>query len=415
MKITKVLIIGLILTLTHLNGYNTVYAAGRGRETLVSLSFENADIRTVLRTFARLGSVNIVASQKVSGTITIQLEHVPWNLAFQTVLRVHGLTAVEEKDVIGVMTMEENKTQREIIGLETKVLRIRYGKASKMENSVSSMLTERGKVKIDERTNSLVVTDVPEALSRVTNLVNNIDTPTPQVMIEAKIVEIDHKIVEQLGVQWRTVNKSNSKTICEGGVSAPIPAAADFLFGTLLSTSIEPNVNVSMDLQTAISMLESQDKARILSQPKIAVMDNEEAMILSGKKIPIITLDRSGNRIIEFYDVALKLTVTPHINPEDQIVLDLHPEVSDVASEATPGGEVIILAQEARTTLLVDNNQTAVIGGIIREKTGTITTGVPYLSRIPLLGRLFKSVSKSISKTDLLILVTPSVIPVSQK
>ncbi|MDD5530339.1 MAG: secretin N-terminal domain-containing protein [bacterium] len=406
MKIIKICIIGLTLTLLTITG-NKIYAAER--QTLVSLSFENADIRTVLRTFSRLGNVNIVASEKVAGTITIQLAGVPWDRAFQTVLRVHGLTAVEDKDIIGVMTMEESKNQREIMGLETRILRVKYAKASKIESSISSMLTERGKAKTDERSNSLIITDVPEAIYRAEKLINEVDIPTPQVMIEAKIVEIDHKVIDQMGIEWRTggiIGTGSINSYINGGVKALTPKAGDIVFGTLIK---------DLSIGATITMLETQDKAHILSQPRIAVMDNEEAMILSGKKIPIITLDRAGNKLIEFYDVALKFTVTPHINPDNQIVLELHPEVSDISSEATSDQGIIILAQEAKTTLMVNNNQTAVIGGIIKEKKGTIISGVPFLCRIPLLGRLFKSVATSTNTTDLLIFVTPTIIPIETK
>ncbi|MDD2889591.1 MAG: secretin N-terminal domain-containing protein [bacterium] len=406
MKIIKICILGLTLTLLTIAG-NKIYAAER--QTLVSLSFENADIRTVLRTFSRLGNVNIVASEKVAGTITIQLAGVPWDRAFQTVLRVHGLTAVEDKDIIGVMTMEESKNQREIMGLETRILRVKYAKASKIESSISSMLTERGKAKTDERSNSLIITDVPEAIYRAEKLINEVDIPTPQVMIEAKIVEIDHKIVDQMGIAWKTggiIPTGDINSSLAGEVKALTPLAGQVTFGTMLK---------DLSIGALITMLETQDKAHILSQPKIAVMDNEEAMILSGKKIPIITLDRAGNKLIEFYDVALKFTVTPHINPDNQIVLELHPEVSDISSEATSDQGIIILAQEAKTTLMVNNNQTAVIGGIIKEKTGKIVSGVPFLCRIPLLGRLFKSVADSKNTTDLIIFVTPTIIPIEKK
>ncbi|MDI6839940.1 MAG: secretin N-terminal domain-containing protein [bacterium] len=394
-----ILMLGLIVS--------TLSLAQQERERLISLSFENADVRTVLRTFAELGKVNIVASEKVSGRVTLRLEDVPWEQAFQTVLQVHGLTAVEQKGIIGVITMEESEEQKRIIPLETKILRIKYAKASSIENAISPMLTERGKSKVDERTNSLIICDIPTTVSNIERFVDKIDTPTPQVMIEAKIVEVDYKAARELGIEWRAkFTEPTVETHVEGGVTAPITGVSDIIFGTLLS---------GVNLEAKLLMLESKDKARILSQPKVAVIDNEEAMILSGKKIPIITLDRAGNQIIQFYDVALKLTVKPHINPENQVVLDLHPEVSDLSSEATVAGGVIILSSEANTSLMVNDGQTVVIGGIVREKTGEVIRGVPIISSIPLIGRLFKSKSKTQSKSELLVFVTPHIIPVEKK
>jgi type IV pilus assembly protein PilQ len=377
------------------------------RQRAISLSFENADLHTVLRTFARLGGVNIVSSEAVSGRVTLDLRAVPWEQAFETLLRVHGLTSVEEEGIIGVMTMEESEQQTRIIPVETKIYQIKYAQAAAMEFAISSVLTERGKSKVDVRTASLIVTDIPNALAGVESLIESIDVPTRQVMIEAKIVEIDYKWGQELGIKWRTGSAEPTEdTYLDGGVDAPVTELGRFLYGTLLS---------GIEINAILSMLESEDKAHILSQPKIAVMDNQEAMVMSGKKIPVITLDMAGNKIMKFYDVALKLTVTPHINAENQIVLELYPEVSDISAEATPGGEVILLTDAAKTTLMVDDGETAVIGGVLREKEGEITRGIPILCKIPLLGRLFKSKAKSKYKSELLVFVTPHIIPVQKK
>jgi len=388
-------------------GIESLLLAQSTEEQHVSLSFENADIRTVLRTFAELGKVNIVTSEKVSGRVNLRLTDVPWEQAFQTVLRVYGLTSVQEKGIIGVMTMEESEEQKRVIPVETKIFRIKYAKAVSIETAVSPMLTERGKSKVDERTNSLIVTDIPNAINSIEAFIDKIDTPTPQVMIEAKIVEVDIKSARELGIEWRAdFREPTVDTRIGGGVSTPVAGVGELVFGTLLS---------GIDLEAKLSMLESKNKAHILSQPKIAVVDNKEAMILSGKKVPIITLDRAGNEIIQFYDVALKLTVTPHINPENQVLLDLHPEVSDLSSEATVAGGIIILTSEANTSLMVNDGQTAVIGGVMKTKTGEVVRGVPILSSIPLLGRLFKSKSKSDEKSEIMVFVTPHIIPVEKK
>ncbi len=381
---------------------------GVQRNRLISLSFENADIHTVLRTFAKLGGVNVVASEEVTGKVTLQLKSVPWEQAFQTLLRVHGLTSVEEKGIIGVMTMEESEKQKRIIPLETRIFRIKYAKAKKLETTISSMLTERGKIKTNERTSSLIITDIPDLLDEIETLIDIIDTPTAQVMIEAKIVEIDYKAGRELGIDWWAGDEENpaKDTYYGGGVKTPIAEKGKFVFGTLLD---------GIKIEAKLSMLESQDKANILSQPKIAVMDNEEAMVLSGKKIPIITLDRAGNKIIKFYDVALKLTVTPHINPENQVMLEINPVISDLSSEATVDGGIIILTSEVQTILMVNDGQTAVIAGVIKEKESKVIRGVPILSKIPLIGRLFKSVSKSKDKTELMVFVTPHIIPMEKK
>jgi len=226
---------------------------------------------------------------------------------------------------------------------------------------------------------------------------------------QAKIVEVDVRAARELGIKWRAGNLGfpTVATHAGGNVTVPVGApSATFVFSTLKSLA---------SIDATLSMLEERRKARILSEPRVAVADNEEAMILSGKKVPVITLDFAGNKIIRFYDVALKLTVTPHINPERQIMMELHPEVSDLSSEATVQGGVIILANEVRTKLMVKEGETAVIGGILRTKESTIRKGVPILSHIPLLGNLFKYTSRSRNKTELIIFITPTIVPVEKQ
>lgn len=397
----KVIIVGLIFLVFIGNAFGE-------RKKPITLRFENADIRTVLHAFAELGNVNIVTSEKVRGKISLNLKKVPWDLAFKTVLEVHGLAAVEREGMIGVMTMEEFEAKKRLVELETRVFHIKYAKASNVQAVIREMLSDRGRSEVDTRTNSLIITDIPTNIPKLKTLIDTIDTPTPQVMIQAKIVEVDFKAAKELGIKWMAGNL-NVPTVDKhvgGRVDVPVGTpAAQFAFGILTSL---------VDIDGVLSMLERKNKAQILSEPKVAVADNEEAMILSGKKIPIITLDIAGNRIIKFYDVALKLTVTPHINPENQIMMELHPEVSDLSGEATVAGGVIILANEVKTKLMVKEGETAVIGGIIRSKKNKIKSGVPILSSIPILGRLFRYTSESIDKTEIMIFVTPTIIPATR-
>lgn len=168
-----------------------------------------------------------------------------------------------------------------------------------------------------------------------------------------------------------------------------------------------------MNLNAIIEALEEDDKAHVLSKPSVLIADNEQAIILSGKRIPITTLDRSGNLVTTFYDVAVKLTVTPHINPNKQIMMELTPEVSDLSSEATVSGGIIILTSSVTTKLLVNNGDTAVMGGVIRSKEDKLERHVPLLHAIPLLGHLFSYTSTSVDKTEIMVFVTPKIVPVN--
>jgi type IV pilus assembly protein PilQ len=379
--------------------------AERGKP--VTLRFKDADIRTVIQTFAELGDVNIVVSENVRGTISLNLRGVSWDDAFKTLLQVHGLGAIEKEGMIGVMTMEEFEERRKMVELETEVLRIKYADARGIVGVVREMVSERGAMNVDTRTNSLIVTDIPSNMPKLKALIGTIDTPTPQVMIEARIVEVDHKLLRETGIRWLAGDLDVPTRDTHFGAEMDATAAApfSFTFGTL---------QAGIDIDALISLLESKDKARILSEPKVAVADNEEAMILSGKKIPIVTLDIAGNKIIRFYDVALKLTVRPHINPKKEIVMELRPVVSDLSSEATVEGGIIILSNEVNTKLRVSDGETAVIGGIIKKKESSVEKGIPFLSSIPLLGRLFKYKSKSKNDVEIMIFVTPRIIPLRE-
>lgn len=382
------------------------YSLYAERDRPVTLKFKNADIRTVIQTFADLGDVNIVVSENVRGTISLNLKDVPWEDAFRIVLQVHGLSAVEEeRGMIGVMTMEEFDERRKMVDLETHVFRIQYADARDIMSVVREMMSERGGINVDRRTNSLIVTDIPSNIPKLRTLLETIDSPTPQVMIEAKIVEIDHKLLRETGIKWFVGDLDDPAKDTHFGGALDARASASpfsFTFGTLQK---------GIDIDAFLDLLESRDQAKILSEPKVAVADNEEAMILSGKKVPVITLDMAGNRIIRFYDVALKFTVRPHINPNDEIVMELHPEVSDLSGEATVEGGIIILSNEVTTKLRVLSGETAVIGGIIRERGSKLEKGIPFLSSIPLLGRLFKYSSTSKDEVEIVIFVTPKIIP----
>ncbi|MDO9575497.1 MAG: type IV pilus secretin PilQ [bacterium] len=375
----------------------------------VTLRFKNADIRTVIETFADLGGVNIVVSENVKGTISLNLRKVSWDDAFKTVLQVHGLASVEEEGMIGVMTMEEFEARRKMVDLETNVFRIKYADAQGIMGVVEKMLSERGGINVDTRTNSIIVTDVPSNIPKLEALIDIVDTPTPQVMIEARIVEVDHKVLREMGIRWQAenVNVPTQDTHFGAKVNVGLEGAPfSFTFGTL---------QAGIDIDGMLGLLESKDKARILSEPRVAVADNEEAMILSGKKVPVITLDFAGNQIVRFYDVAIKLTVRPHINPKNEIVMELHPEVSDLSSEATVQGGIIMLSSEVITKLRVRDGETAVIGGIVKTRESTVERGIPILSSIPLLGRLFKYKSTSKDNVEIMIFVTPRIIPVLEE
>ncbi|MFH1011772.1 MAG: type II and III secretion system protein, partial [bacterium] len=210
---------------------------------------------------------------------------------------------------------------------------------------------------------------------------------------------------QELGIDWSLGNLDNPLQPTKAGVEVDLGISkptGSFTLGRLQK---------GMALDAVLKTLEEDGRADVLSQPSVLISDNETATILSGKKIPINTVDQAGNIVTEFYDVAVKLQVTPHINPNNQVLMDLHPEVSDLSGEATVSGGIIILTSEIMTKLLVDDGQTVVIGGVLRSKKDNLERRIPLLHAIPLVGRIFIYTSTTHDKTEIMIFVTPRVIP----
>ena len=401
-------LIGLLLIIIVIHAAITpVFAQRSGYgEGLISMNIEGAEIRSVLRTFSEFSGMNIIAGSDVKGTVTVLLHNVPWRQALDNVLKINDFVAVEEKGIIRIATLNDIQNAEKMIELETEVYQVNFARAEEIRNIVNEMLTERGMCQIDSRTNSLVVTDIPRVINSVDFLVDTLDLQTDQVMIYAKIAEVETKIVREIGIDWTVGNLENplTPTQVQGEVAlTPAEYSGRFTFGRLQE---------GLNLNAVVDALEEEDKADILSEPSVLISDNEQAVILSGKRIPITTLDQAGNLVTTFYDVAVKLTVTPHINPNKQIMMELTPEVSDLSSEATVAGGIIILTSSVTTKLMVNNGETAVIGGVIRSKESKLERRVPLLHAIPLLGHLFRYSATNTDNTEIVIFVTPKIVPV---
>ncbi len=371
----------------------------------ISLNVEEADIRTVLRSISEFSGMNIVAGSEVKGPVTVLLHDVPWRDALDNVLKMNDFVAFESEGIIRVSTHKDFDVARKTENLTTKVYQIEYARADRLQDVVVKLLSERGKAQADIRANSLIVSDIPLVVQSMDSIIHTLDRPTAQVLIESKFVEVDIIASREIGVNWTAGNLNNpvANTRAGGQVDLGLQnPGGSFTFGRLQN---------GVDVTAAISALELNRKASILSQPSVLINDNEQAVILSGKRIPINILDKSGNLVTQFFDVAVKLTVTPHINPNNEVLMALNPEVSDLSGESTVSGGIIILTSEVKTNLLVKDGETVVIGGVIRSKDGLLEKRVPLLHAIPLFGRLFSYTAKTIDKTEILVFVTPHVIP----
>lgn len=376
-----------------------------GYERRISMNVEQADIRTVLRSIAEFSGTNIVAGSEVTGPVTVLLNNVPWREALDNVLRINDFVAVEEKGVIRVTTHKDIASAATLQSLTTNIYKIKYARAETLKKTLTKLLTERGKIESDTRANTLIITDIPTTIESMNSIVDQLDQPTAQVLVEAKIVQVDASRSRELGVSWTVGNLNNPTANTKGSASVDLGInnpTGSFTFGKLQN---------GIDMMGTLSALEEDNAAEVLSQPSVLINDNESAQITSGKRIPINRLDQSGNIVTEFYDVAVKLNVTPHINPNNEVLMTLNPEVADLSGEATVAGGIIILTSEVKTTLLVKDGETVVIGGVIRSKEGTLNRRVPLLHAIPLFGRLFDYEVETSDKSEILVFVTPHVIP----
>ena len=382
---------------------------------LISIDLQGADIHTVLRSLSEASGRNIVANSNVSGSVRLKLTDVPWETALDVVLKTQGLGSIEEGEIIRVAPLKElrqeeidrqtsERKQEDLASLATEVVTVNFANAKELGTTVQGRLTQRGNIVVDERTNSLIITDVPENIRRISELVEELDAPSTQVEIVAKLVDIDVSAIEELGVSWGVKNIHNT----DQGISGNIGSA------TVLTDPVgTANVGIlrtGAELDVAIQALASANRAAIISNPKITTLNNREARILVGKEIPLIVRDQAGNAITELKKIGIELRVSPHINKGDLVTLDLKPTVSDLASLSSSQGGVIINTTEADTRVQVRNGQTAVIGGLIRTNETEFERGIPYLKDIPILGALFRSTSRAESQRELVIFVTPRII-----
>ena len=383
----------------------------------ITIDVVDADIRTVMRSIADVSGMNIVIPESYQGTVTARLRNIGWRDALRAVLDSQDLMAtMSGSNTLRVMRREDfyneinqmavSEAERENLqDLLTEVFIIRYAQAEDVQSATQSVLSERGQISVDNRTNSLIVSDIPRKLNEIGRLLPILDSPTAQVMIEAKLVEIDASASREFGIDWSAGNLGRSDNLTHGGIETNLGVGAptgSVQFGHITNL---------LDLNATISYLESENQAHILSEPRIAICDNMTGRVLSGKQVPLTLQDADGNSYVQLYDVGVSLEVTPHINADNNVTLELHPIVSDLSGESTANEQPIILTQEANTTLMIDDGATAVIGGIMRSKTTTVENKVPILGHIPLLGDwLFTYTSQTEESSELVIFVTPHII-----
>jgi type IV pilus assembly protein PilQ len=399
-----------------------------------SLDVEGADIRTVVRAIAEFSGRNIIVGNNVKGTVKVSLRNVGWQEALRSVLRSNGLDYTEDNGILRVDDMSKlqqemvereaaRSRQQELVPLETRIIKLNYANASEMATALQSSLSKRGSIQVEKRTNSLIVSDLDDRLSRVEKMAIELDSTTPQVEITAKLVDVDAEALRDLGIEWNvgpTVNGTDGEFF-PGGVGPTPPGYVNPGGDKQNAAGVEHNTGIADPatritygiskswgfVEAQLQALEQNRKANIISNPRITTVDNREAKILVGQKIPLIVQDVAGNPVSQLQTIGIQLRVTPHLTSDKKIIMDLHPEVSDLSTQSTVQGGVIINTSEADTRVMVDDGQTAVIGGLIRTNESTVRRGVPLLKDMPLVGWMFRSDSSTRQNRELIIFVTP--------
>ncbi|MEW5702488.1 MAG: type IV pilus secretin PilQ [Candidatus Zixiibacteriota bacterium] len=387
-----------------------------GSEPIKNINFQNADVRSVLNFLAEYGGVNLVAAPNVQGQVTLNLKNVEWRQALEILARTYNLKVVEEEGFLRVVQLTDylrdqadlerhNSEQRQLVDLETQLFNIKNANAKDMVKPLRSLTSTRGKVDVDERTNTLLVSDEPGNLTRIEKFVAELDRETRQVKISAKLLEVSSDFVDELGISWSGTGDGRDKRGYEyhnelktDGAERVLTPYGQYKF------SFMPN---GWNLDATISALVSSGKGKVVAHPEITTVDNKEARIQVGQKVPIKQFSASGDVVITFEEVGTILRVTPHITSENRILLYMKPERSNfLFAEAG----VIINTNNAETNVVVENGQTAVIGGLTTQDEVVTTTGIPVLKDVPLLGALFRYKKTSNESRDLVIFVTPTIV-----
>lgn len=416
----------------------------------ISLSLKDADVKDVLRVFHDISKMNIVVHPSVQGKVTVDLENVPWDQAMDIILKNNGLDYIYENNVIWVAPAAEiarkfadvQRLQRERLNSEEPVTftkRLSYAKAGTMVNIARRFMTERGNIIIDDRTNTMIIEEVPSKKDSLIRLIDSLDTATPQVLIEARIVETSIKWDQSFGIiwsgNWYTGMDSSGKVITtHGGTSGtgggnlyalhnfrnttgfPNYGQGDFAVTLPPSASngfidlVLGNTTGSFFLDVRLAAMENSGRGRILSAPRIVTQDNEKASIESGRQIPI-RIATSDKLSVVFVNATLKLDVTPQISADGNVnmTVDITNDSVDFSNQE-PGQPPPIIKKEAKTVLKVRDGATAVIGGVFVTNEGISQSGLPFLSKIPVLGWLFKNRTKSRTNEELLIFLTPKIV-----
>ncbi len=418
----------------------------------ITVTWDSASIADVMTGFARFSGKSIILGSEVSAMIQAEINNQPWDVAFQAILEAHGLIATEDvPGIIKVESLARRAAADSTEPLQTRLIPVNFARADALRTSIAPILTSRGNVVADLASNTLIVIDVESRIESVEELVAQLDRPTPQVSIQAKLIFVNRTDIEDLGVQYdlgtrdaffnRLVQRPDPSTAepvdtdgdgipdalvptetfspeetivtLGGNALAAIANAGDALPKAALELIFSTAIG-NFDLTTFVSALQEVSLADLQAEPLITTSDNTAASILVGERTPIRTIDvgaQTGTPVatVSFEETGIKLQVTPHVTNTRQILLQIHAENSSIEAAAADIG-FTLATQEATSEILVRDGETAVIAGLTVTQITVAKSGIPYLVDLPLIGRLFGFSTRREERRDLLILVTPHII-----
>jgi type IV pilus assembly protein PilQ len=415
-------------------------AVGQYSGRAISLNFQDIPVRTVLQIIADYNGFNLVTSDSVTGNITLRLDGTPWDQALDIVLKVRGLDKrmdgnilmIAPSDELAAREAKEMQARQQVEQLEpllSEFLPVNYAKAADiailLNNKEATLLSARGNVAVDDRTNTLLLKDTATTIENVRRLLRRLDVPVKQVLIESRMVTVKDNVRDEIGLRWGFSDQQNDKAW-----SGTAPGANSLAGGTVPALSDRWNVNLPVAnpagsiafhvtkfadgtlLDLELSALEQENKGEIIASPRITTANQKKARIEQGTEIPYLEASSSGATTVTFKKAVLSLEVTPQITPDNKIILDLE-ITQDTRGETVSTGNgpaQAIDTQRIRTQVLVDNGATVVLGGIYQQQMTNTTSKVPVFGDIPYLGNLFKRRNDFNEKTELLIFVTPKIL-----
>lgn len=397
-----------------LEGAVSKAAGPDSKQQPISLDYRDADLSNVLRSLSYTYHLNLVTSSDIKGKVTVSLKDVSLEEALDALLSANGLTYSIRGRIIYI-----NPGSPDTASMASVPLRLKYLKAIDAQNLIRKPLSPKGDIKVDEVSNTLVVTDFPSHIEKIKRLMEELDQPPRQVLIEAKIVDITSKDLNNLGVTWTADWKPQGsvKGIFGRGTSfqeqlkgtLAVPGTSSSLSGSQFK--LDALTFKGLSLTAAIDALIQDQKAHLLASPAIAVLNNQEARIVIGEKVPFKERTQTTTGTTEttkFIDVGTTLRVTPSINADGYITMRIHPEVSSVSALLDAGPR--ITTREADTTVRVREAETIVIGGLIKQEDNRTRSKIPFLGNVPGFGYLFGSRSKDQTQTELAVFITPTVL-----